>query len=135
MKTKLKQMHVLERLTVLTFDEIHILNRICIDTKKQQKIGPHKCCQAVTARGIVGNWKEPVFYKFDQKMTKHLITEILTKLYNAGFIDVTITTDMGTGNLELWSELVIGHNKNSFFNHYKFSSLRMYRILRWENCR
>lgn len=57
MKHKSVGLAEFERLTVLTFDEIHISNRICIVTSTEQKLGPHKTCQTVMARGLIGQWK------------------------------------------------------------------------------
>jgi hypothetical protein len=57
-----------EKLCVLSFDEMYVSNRIDIDKKEEQKLGPHKSCQCVTARGLFGKWKQPVYYKYDRPM-------------------------------------------------------------------
>lgn len=48
------------------------------------------------------------FYQFNQ--TIH-------QLYSAGFTVVAITSDMGSGNMSLWSELNIGYQKDCYFKH------------------
>jgi len=45
MQFKGKSMSDFEKLIVLTFDEVYLSNKIAIDRKKQQVIGPHKTCQ------------------------------------------------------------------------------------------
>lgn len=57
-----------------------------IDKKQQQVLGPHKACQAVMARGLICKWKQPVFYQFDQAMTKAILEDIISELYRANFI-------------------------------------------------
>lgn len=115
MNKKSSQMKEIEKLCILSFDEVYLSNRIDIDKKEQQRIGPHKSCQTVFARGLIDNWKQPVFYDFDQPMTKDILNPIISKLYEAGFTVVGIVSDMGTGNTGLWSKLNIGHDKNWFF--------------------
>lgn len=117
MKNKARDFSDLERLTVLSFDEIYISNKICIDKKQQKKLGPHRSCQTVMARGLLGQWKQPIFYKFDQPMTDYLLNNIIAQLYDSGFTVVAISSDMGTGNTALWSALNVGHDKNCFFAH------------------
>lgn len=44
-------MSTTKKLTVISFDETYISNRICLEKKNEQIIGPHKCVQTVVARG------------------------------------------------------------------------------------
>lgn len=99
-----------ERLCVLTFDEIYISNKIEIDKKYEQVVGPHTSCQTVVVR-LVSKWKQPIYYDFDQPMTKQILKKIISELYKAKFIVVAIASDMGTGNISLWSQLNIGYDK------------------------
>ena len=93
----------LQTLMVLTFDEIYISNKTYIDRTIQKKLGSHRSCQTAAARGLVGQWKEPIYYQFDHNMTKVIMFEIIAALYSAGLIVVVITSDMGTGNMGLCS--------------------------------
>jgi hypothetical protein len=104
-----------EKLCVLSFDEMYVSNRIDIDKKEEQKLGPHKSCQCVMARGLLGKWKQPVYY--DQPMKKDILLQIISKLYRAGFTVTAIVSDMGSCNMSLWNELDFGYNKNCSFQH------------------
>jgi hypothetical protein len=53
-------------------------------------------------RGLTANWKQPVFFKFDQPMTKMILNEIISELYKAGYTVIGMVSDMGTGNVGLW---------------------------------
>lgn len=125
MKVKGKGLTEMDRLTVLTFDEIYVSNRISIDPEMQQVIGPHKTCQVVMARGLVNKWKQPVFYRYDQNMTVDIMFEVISKLYDAGFIVECITSDMGLGNTVFWSKLNV-HYDNVSFPHPVNKDLKIY---------
>lgn len=116
-KTKGEDMPFKGKLCVLSFDEMYVSNRVDIEKKSQQKIGPHRSCQTVMIRGLIDNWKQPVYYAFDQPMTKLILIEIITKIYEAGFMVVAIVSDMGSTNIALWKELNIGYDKCSHFDH------------------
>lgn len=117
MKQKSTSLKQSERLCSLSFDEIYISNKLCIDQKEQHVLGPYKACQVVMVRGLCSQWKQPIFYNFDTPMTKDILIEIITQLHHAGYTVVSITSDMGPGNVFLWSKLNVGHNKSCFFTH------------------
>ncbi|CAH1955417.1 unnamed protein product [Acanthoscelides obtectus] len=114
-----------DRICVLSFDEMYVSNKIEIDKKTEQIIGPHRCCQTVMVRGLLSKWKQPIYYEFDQSMMKYIIEKIVAELFRANFIVVAITSDMGTGNTGLWSQLGVGH-QNCFFNHPCDNSLKIF---------
>lgn len=58
-----------DRLTVLSYDEMAVSNQIALDVKNQQIIGPHRNVQVIFSRGLFSNWKQPIFYSFDEPMT------------------------------------------------------------------
>lgn len=126
MQKKSTELNELDRLCVLSFDEVYISNKVDFDKKEQQVVGPHKSSQTCMVRGLLSNWKQPVYYKFDQPMTKDILNEIIVALYEANFIVVGICSDMGTGNVRLWSMLNVGHNKNCTFNHPSDNSLKIF---------
>lgn len=126
MNKKSRDMSKFERISVLSFDEMYVSNKIDIDKKHEQRIGPHKSCQTVMVRGLFSKWKEPIYYQFDQPMTKEILETIISELFRANFEVVAITSDMGAGNLALWSKLDIGHNKNCYFLHPCDDSLKIF---------
>jgi len=115
MKTKASDFTDTDRLCVLSFDEIYISNRIDFDKKNEQAVGPHRACQTIFVRGLLSNWKQPVFYKFDQPITEAIIKEIISQLFFADFKIVAIVSDLGTSNTGLWSKLNVGQDENCFF--------------------
>lgn len=126
MKQKSTTMKENERLCSLSFDEIYISNKLCIDQKEQRVLGVHKACQVVMVRGLCSQWKQPIFYNFDTPMTKNILIYIITQLHYAGYVVVSITSDMGTSNVSLWSELHVGHDKNCYFPHPVISSQKVF---------
>nr|CAH7725047.1 unnamed protein product [Callosobruchus chinensis] len=126
MKTKSAELTEVDRLCILPFDEIYISNKVDIDKKDEQVVGPHKASQTCMVRGLFSNWKQPIFYKFDQAMSKDILNEIISNLFHANFIVVAICSDMGAGNVGLWSKLDVGHTKNCSFNHPCDDSLKKF---------
>lgn len=74
---------------------------------------------------LLKNWKQSVFYKFDQPMTLQIINEINLELYKVKFIEVAIVSDMGSGNTKLLTTLNISYNKACFFNYPDDNSLNV----------
>lgn len=116
MKMKGDTMTEAEKFTVLCFDEMNIDSRICYDSSKDKILGPHSNVQVVMAKGLVKYWKQPLYYDFDQQMTKELLFEIIAKLEEIGFKVLSIVSDLGGKNIRLWNQLNITPTKSSFFN-------------------
>lgn len=103
-----RNLTITKKLTVLTFDEVYISNKLDLE-RKQQKIY-FKTCQFVMARGLFKNWRQPVFYNFNVAMSQDILFSIIQNLYSIGYIVVAVTCDMGSSNMKLWNELNIGVN-------------------------
>jgi len=88
-------------LIVLTFDEVYLCNKIAIDCKYEQVIGSHKTCQCIMVRSLFSNWKQPMYYNFDESMTKSTLLQVISEVYNVGYTIVAVTSDMGSGNIGL----------------------------------
>lgn len=93
-----------EKLTVLTFDELYICNKLALERREQKVYGPNKTCQFVMARGLFKNWRQPIYYDF--AMSRDVLLSIIQQLYQAGYI--VVTCDMGPSNMRLWHDLNIG---------------------------
>lgn len=106
----------MERACVLLYDEMKIQNAYDYDKKYDSTLRPAKYVQVVMARGICGNWKQPIFYDYDCKLTKDLLFEIIAKVEQIAFPVYAITSDLGGGNRGLWKELDISENKTWFLN-------------------
>jgi len=104
MIAKRKCMADIERLVVVTFDEIYINNKVVIDRKIEKVIGPHRTCQCVIVRSLFASWKQPIYYQYDEAMDAKTLNNIISQLYDAGYTVVAITSDMGRAILNY------GHN-------------------------
>jgi len=120
-----KSMPDIERLVVLTFDEIYVNNKIVINHKLEKVIGLHKICQCIMVRSLFASWKQPVYYQFDKAMDAATLNNIILQLHDAGYIMVAITSDLGPGNLKLWAQLEIDPQK-SYFQHSACNNLKVF---------
>lgn len=59
-----------KKLTVLSFDEMKVMESYEYESSLDMVREPKKYVQVVMARGLRKSWKQPVFYGFDQDMTK-----------------------------------------------------------------
>ncbi len=116
MNEKAQGMSLQNRLTVLSFDEMKVDETWTYDKKADRVYSPHKYVQVVMARGLVGNWKQPIFYKYDCKMTTALTYEIISMLEASNFTCVAIVSDMGGQNMALWKSLGINMEQTWFRN-------------------
>lgn len=136
MQIKGERLITAEKLTVLTFDEVYISNKIDIDRREQKIYGPHKTCQVVMARGLFSKWKQPIYYEYSKPMTKGILFEIIELLYNIGYTVIATTSDTCPTNIGLWRELNIGISavkkvdecteKQCFFPHPLNSDLKVF---------
>lgn len=116
MKNKASVMKETEKLCVLTADEMMLSRKVCYDASTDKVIGPFKQAQVIMARGLIGNWKQPVYYNFDTPITKNILDDVISQLYSASFTVVALTTDLGGGNQSFLKELDI-HTENVMFPH------------------
>lgn len=125
MKKKSRELNETERLCILSFNEVYLSNKVDIDKRNEQKIGPRKFCHTVFARGLV-HWKQPVYYQFDQPMTTDILIEIISNLHDAGFTVVGIVSDMDTTNTSMWPKLDVAFDKKCFFSHPNDSAQKIF---------
>lgn len=116
MQIKGQDLSAIEKLTVLSFVEIYISNKVDLERRQQKIYGPHKTSQFVMARGLFGKWKQPIFYEYDKPMTKDILIDIITCLQEAGYTVVAVTSDLGSTNASLWKSINIGIKISNFKN-------------------
>lgn len=128
MKLKRDCYTTLQAQLVLSFDEVKISSKYCYDKGLDQVQGPYNNAQVVMIRALFGNYKQPIYYNFDQVMTKEIFNEIVTSLFDIGYKVVATVSDMGGSNRGLWSSLgidinnvSIAHPKDSESNIYFFA--------------
>jgi len=76
--------------------------------------------------GLTSNWKQPIFYDFDQRMTNTLLIAIITSLHDAGFEVKAAVSDMAPCNEGLWSNLGITSDITSFEHPITKSSIHVF---------
>ncbi|CAL1681191.1 unnamed protein product [Lasius platythorax] len=114
-KYKGRDMSDINKLIVVSFDEIHLSNAIAIDRRREQVIGPHKKCQMIFARGLFKKWKQPIFY--DQDVTK-----------DSDYRVIAVTCDLGPSNQKLLKALGIGvqEHEKCYFQHPSNDALKVF---------
>lgn len=119
MEMKGNQLEPHQKLVVISWDEVYLSPRIDICKKREQVIGPYKTAQVCMVRGLFMNYKQPIYYKFDQKLTSEILIEVITELWRIGYTVVSIVTDLGGGNPQAFKDYKIGINENEqcFFIH------------------
>jgi len=121
MKYKGQSMPEIEKMTVLCFDEIQlIMEQIEIEKSEEKAIGPNKKYQVIVSRGLFKKWKQPVYFQFDQAMTKDIILNVIKELYSNGFTVVALTCDLGSTNQAVLKELgidPIADGEKTYFQH------------------
>lgn len=97
----------IEKVVILSFDEMKVDSLYEYDQKNDEVIGPHSYMQVVMARGLFKQWKQPLFIEFDKKITKDILDSIIIALHNINYEVVACVSDCGRGNVGLWRELGI----------------------------
>lgn len=81
---KLSEMSTLDKICVLSFDEMKIRKCYLYDKVNDETIKPFSYVQVAMLRGLVNRWKQPVFFYFDCKMTKEKLFEIIKFAESSG---------------------------------------------------
>lgn len=80
---QLKDMTKHQKVCVLSFDEIKIRRVYSYDKGNDETMQPYSYAQVVMIRGIFDNWKQPVYYNYDCRMTNDILFDIISYLENA----------------------------------------------------
>lgn len=100
-----------ERVVILGYDEMSVSETVERDKRNDDIVGPHKEMQVISARGLFANWKQPIYVGFDQQISIPILNEIITRLHAIGFQVVGNVHDCGGGNLGVWKDIGIDHEK------------------------
>lgn len=63
------------------------------DIKNDKVLETCKTVQVAMVRGLSGNWKQPIFYNYNYKMTNEILLSIISELFTIGFAVVTTVSD------------------------------------------
>ena len=104
MKIKAMDLTELERIIVLSFDEVHLTSDISYDITTDSIIGPHSKVEVGLARGLFKNYKIPIYYKFHRKgivLEPDDFQKIITDLQNEGYHVMGMVCDNARTNQKL----------------------------------
>lgn len=104
----------LQRVTVLSYDEMKVCSVYEFDQKEDEVVGPYKYMQVVMARGLFDRWKQPVYICFDTSMTQNILSEIITELHKINYDVVACVCDCGGGNQGIWKKMNISIERTYF---------------------
>lgn len=62
MNSQSNTLETIEKLTVISFDEMSIASQWSYDKGTDTLYKPHKSVQVIMLRGLAGRWKQPMFY-------------------------------------------------------------------------
>ena len=115
LQAAVRGMTPLERLCVISFDEMALDGRLCYDASSDQIISGSKL-QLLMVRGLCGGWKQPVFYELDAAMTLKTLNDVITLLESLGLRVVATVSDMGLQNEALWREAGVSNSRTWIAN-------------------
>jgi len=117
LKTKIdSETSPLAKLAALSFDEMEIAKCYEYDPTFDRVYGPHKKIQLAMVRGICQNWKQPIFFNFDDPMKLDLLFHIIICTESQGIQIWAIAFDLG--NSGLLNELGVSTEKPYFPNPF-----------------
>ncbi|KAF0305880.1 Transposable element P transposase [Amphibalanus amphitrite] len=88
----------IERFVVLSFDEMTVDHRVCYDSTEDRVYGPCKQVQVLMVRGLCSHWKQPVYFDFDQPMTREIMFSAIAAVEDAGYQVVAMVCDLSPTN-------------------------------------
>ena len=101
MKANGESLTVEERLAVMSFDEMSITKQYSYDKGTDTSYGPHGKVLVFMVRGLIGKWRQPIFYDFDRTDVHEMIMGLIKEVENASYPVVAIVHDLGTTNPRL----------------------------------
>lgn len=113
-------------IAVLSFDEMSVSKIHEFDQENQQFLKPSSHVQVMMLRGLLESWKSPVYYNFDENMSKDTLFKVIKKAEEIGIYVFAIVSDMGTSNVGLWKELKVAFDGRCFFDWEGEKNRRIY---------
>ena len=93
----------IEKLCVISFDEVSLDGRWCYDQMGDQALAASKM-QVLMVRGLCSGWKQPFFQELDAPMSLEKLTEIVTRLEEIGLEVAAAVSDMHPANERMWQK-------------------------------
>ena len=91
----------IERLVILSFDEMSVDARVCYDSVEDRVYGPCKEVQVIMVRSLCSHWKQPLYFAFDQNMTRDILFEAIRGVEEVGYRVIATVCDLHAINRNL----------------------------------
>ena len=79
--------------------------RVCYDAGEDRVYGPFSEVQVMMVRGLCSHWRQPLYFNFDQNMTRDILFEAIRRVEETGYRVIAIVCDLGPLNRKLlWTE-------------------------------
>lgn len=101
------------RYCTIAFDEMSVRKCFEYNATEDRIMGPYSKVQVVLVKSIIGKWKQVVYYKFDQPMTKSLLEEIIAHLEAVGLFPSAVVSDMDPTNVMCRKALLVDETQPS----------------------
>lgn len=86
---------------IAAFDEMKVKEKMEFDFFKKKVVPIAKYVQVMLIHGFYSDWKQVVYYEFDQPMTPHIFMGLIGRLEEAGLTRVATVSDLGSSNQKL----------------------------------
>lgn len=103
-----------DRLCVLSFDEIKVREEVEYIRVNDTVVLNKRYTQVVMVRGLTKNWKQAIYYGFDDKMTVTTLMDVINELEKNELLVVAVVSDLGPTNRACWNELKVNHQNPQF---------------------
>jgi len=80
LKVNSESLTKLEKLAVISLDEMSIKEEWCYDKGKDILYKPHQKVTVVMLHGLIGKWKQPIYYDFDTKNMEETLIDMIKKV-------------------------------------------------------
>ena len=107
-------MNAREALACLVFDEMEVNRKVEYDSSLKQVFGPCKKIQVVVLRGLMTNWKETIYYQFDQNISLDVLNYLILQCEKRNIKIKAAVCDLG--NKTLLSQINFSELNNSIVN-------------------
>ena len=118
MKVKAENLSSMERIAVMSMDEMSLEKAYSYDKAVDTMYKPHDKVQVVMVRGLIANWRQPIYYAFDESNVQKILLNLIESVENASYHVVALVHDLSSSNLRVWKNLEISAESqaNSFKN-------------------
>ncbi len=98
LRLKASGMVDMDKVVVISFDEIYLRKDISYDSVLDQVIGPFSAANVAMIQGVTKNFKYPIWYRYNTKMSPEELKDLVKKVEDMGFHVIGIVSDMDGAN-------------------------------------